>query len=300
MNIFYDFNDSQVVTVEELPWTGNLKAGTPVDESGAVANDATAIGILAEDVSLPFGRKIAADRSYFVNAKVVKGGFIDKARAEENCGITYADSLIEALTDIHFVDAFDPEFPGSGGSGSGLPDPSTLSDGTAMVAVNGEWKMQEGYGYTGEPAFEPITWDGDTEGRTSVLDDFYKVSDNPISKTDIVGCTYEDSEGLTRQINQESIQDLGTVYVVGESILIALEDSIVEETSIEQGVYFYYFSDESFTEYIASLTAPSTVHQFDPALIPGVVPAAPSEDGAYVLTCTVTDGEPEYSWEVNA
>lgn len=111
MNIFYDFEDSKVVTVVELPWTGELKAGTPIDEDGAVANDATAIGILADDVSLPFDRKLAADRAYFVNAKVVYGGFIDKNAAEAHSGITYSDELIGALTDIHFIVPLSAEFP---------------------------------------------------------------------------------------------------------------------------------------------------------------------------------------------
>lgn len=152
--------------------------------------------------------------------------------------------------------------------GSGLPDPSELPDGTAMVVVNGEWKMQEGYGYTSEPAFEPITWDGDTEGRTSFADMFYKVSDNPISKTDIIGGTYEISDGSTHQINQESISDLGTVYDVDGDMLIALEDSIVEEMSIEQGVYFIYTSDEISTGYITSLTPALSIHKIDSKYLP--------------------------------
>ena len=32
-------------------------------------------------------------------------------------------------------------------------------------------------------------------------------------------------------------------------------------------------------------------------VLEGKIPAAPEEDGAYVLTCTVADGEATYSWE---
>lgn len=44
---------------------------------------------------------------------------------------------------------------------SDLPDPSTLTDGAAIVVVNGEWKTQEGYGYIEQGEQTVITWDGD-------------------------------------------------------------------------------------------------------------------------------------------
>lgn len=38
------------------------------------------------------------------------------------------------------------------------------------------------------------------------------------------------------------------------------------------------------------------VHKIDEKYLPSI-PAAPSDDGTYTLTCIVTDGEPAYSWE---
>ncbi len=46
-----------------------------------------------------------------------------------------------------------------GGGGSGLPDPSDYPDGTVMVAVNGEWHQQDGYGYKKEGLINLLTQD---------------------------------------------------------------------------------------------------------------------------------------------
>lgn len=40
----------------------------------------------------------------------------------------------------------------------------------------------------------------------------------------------------------------------------------------------------------------NTIHKIDEKYLP-VIPAAPSVNGTYTLTCTVTDGVPVYSWE---
>lgn len=41
----------------------------------------------------------------------------------------------------------------------------------------------------------------------------------------------------------------------------------------------------------------NTVHKIDKKYLPVIIPVAPSVDGTYTLTCTVTDGAPVYSWE---
>lgn len=43
-------------------------------------------------------------------------------------------------------------------------------------------------------------------------------------------------------------------------------------------------------------TEGETVHKIDEKYLP-VIPAAPSDDETYTLTCTVTNGVPVYSWE---
>lgn len=39
------------------------------------------------------------------------------------------------------------------------------------------------------------------------------------------------------------------------------------------------------------------IHKIDEKYLPVIIPASPSVDGTYTLTCTVTAGEPVYSWE---
>lgn len=161
--------------------------------------------------------------------------------------------------------------------GSGLPDPSALSDGTAMVAVNGEWKMQEGYGYYGEPAFEPITWDGSTEGRDAItINDVslaYKVSDIVFTTDMLDGATSVTSTGysggvkvidnITSFLYVSSLADSGFNFISGSAGEYSEMGGGVVIPS--DGTYFSY-SDGA---YITSLTAPASVHQFNPALIGG-------------------------------
>lgn len=157
------------------------------------------------------------------------------------------------------------------GSGSGLPDPSTLTDGTVMVAVNGEWKMQEGYGYTGDPAFEPITWDGETEGRESLMGVYYKVSDVVIDPSNIEGCSvifHSTASGNVPDTlhfgGSEGVVSIGSLANLGLGIYFASSDFDLEGVSVTKGVYFP-LDDYG---YVSSLTCPPSVHKFDPALIP--------------------------------
>lgn len=69
-----------------------VKAGSPIDADGAVANDATAIGILLSDV----------DTASNPNGTIIQAGSIDSTKAQEYCGITYASEMMAAL-DIHFI-----------------------------------------------------------------------------------------------------------------------------------------------------------------------------------------------------
>ena len=78
------------VTITEFS-NGVCKAGTPVDVNGAVANDATAEGILLYDVyeENPNGSLVKAYAT------------INLAKAEENSGLTIADAVKTAL-DVTF------------------------------------------------------------------------------------------------------------------------------------------------------------------------------------------------------
>lgn len=71
---------------------GVCLAGSPIDEDGAVANDATAIGILLTDVysTRPIGT-------------IIKGSAcVNLANAESNSGLTIADAVKTALPSIIF------------------------------------------------------------------------------------------------------------------------------------------------------------------------------------------------------
>lgn len=69
-----------------------VKLGTPIDASGAIANDETAIGILLYDV----------DTSANPNGTIIQSGPIDAAKAQAYSGVTYDSDMISALDNIQF------------------------------------------------------------------------------------------------------------------------------------------------------------------------------------------------------
>lgn len=69
-----------------------VKAGTPLDEGGAVANTADAVGILLYDV----------DTDVNPNGTVIQSGPIDATKAQAHSGVTYASAMTEALGNITF------------------------------------------------------------------------------------------------------------------------------------------------------------------------------------------------------
>lgn len=95
-----------------------LKAGTPLDEYFAVANDEDAKYVVAEDF-------------YFISTKpdqakvvpLITAGYVDINKAEQAAGITYSQDCIDALADegIVLVDGTLPSSGGGGGGGGGLP-----------------------------------------------------------------------------------------------------------------------------------------------------------------------------------
>ena len=79
------------VTITEFS-NGVCKAGTPVDVNGAVANDATAEGILLYDVY-----------EQNPNGSLIKGeAVVNLANAEANSGLTIDGAVKTALSTVHF------------------------------------------------------------------------------------------------------------------------------------------------------------------------------------------------------
>lgn len=120
MSILYEFTNSLKTEKAQFRWTDQsfqvLKAGTPLDANGAIANDATAVGIVAYDVPPSGGSMwsvVTNDGSYYADVELITSGYIDEAAAEASCGLEYTDALKGALSDIVFVDG---EI-GSGGGG---------------------------------------------------------------------------------------------------------------------------------------------------------------------------------------
>ena len=83
------------VTVDSSATSTVVKAGSPLDANGAVANDATAVGILLNDVDTavdPNGSLVVAD------------AVINKTNAEANANISLTTVCREALSKLVFED----------------------------------------------------------------------------------------------------------------------------------------------------------------------------------------------------
>lgn len=68
-----------------------VKAGSPISAAGVVANTSSAIGILLYDV--------AEDNP---QATILKKAYIDTAKAQTNCGLTYDAAVKAALPMVVF------------------------------------------------------------------------------------------------------------------------------------------------------------------------------------------------------
>lgn len=124
-----------------------------------------------------------------------------------------------------------------------------------------------------------ITWDGDTEGREAILyDQYYKVSDEAISKEDIVGATVslvvEQSDTESIIITEDNIAPYDNYPMYGiqfgdyVSIYVVSENFVMSDEELHKGVYFF----ESNDYYVSSLTKEGStgevVHQIDKKYLP--------------------------------
>ena len=108
MDILYHFTDALKTRKLLVPWADKsvkvIKAGTPFDANGAIANGETAIGLVAQDYPEEWAKEIYPDGKFYAEVEVITAGYIDLAAAEANCGLTYSDDLKAALTGIVFCD----------------------------------------------------------------------------------------------------------------------------------------------------------------------------------------------------
>lgn len=91
-----------------------LKAGTPLDEDYAVANDEDAVCLVAEDFFF-----VSTNPNQDRMVPIIKSGYVDLNKAEAAAGITYDDAAVAALKEagIEVIDGLLET-----GGGSDLPD----------------------------------------------------------------------------------------------------------------------------------------------------------------------------------
>lgn len=82
----------KAITLDEDAFSGGVcKAGTPIGESGEIANSGEAKGVLLHDVYIerPQGT-------------IVIGGYIHTTRAQEHSGVTIAEAAKTAMKNVVF------------------------------------------------------------------------------------------------------------------------------------------------------------------------------------------------------
>lgn len=167
-----------------------LPAGTPISADGKVANDLTAVGLLAYD----------AYKGYKEKEQIILTGHVMLDKAQEHCGLVYAAEAKAALKSIIFVG--DTELPAGGGS---------LPFGEETV-----------YGDT-------LTWDGNTEGLevagTADTVYYYRISD--ATPTAVDSYTFVSGSGDT--YNEEILPPMsanGLIMLIEGLIIIVTDDAV--------------------------------------------------------------------------
>ena len=252
--------------------------GEPISKTGASANNSNAYGVIVGIIGDGSSRRV----------RVMTKGYIDYDKVKENY-MEYTDEAINALAGITLC--IGGKLPTGGGS-----DP---------IVENA--KQTGGFGYTEQGNQTVITWDGNTEGRVSI-EGTYKVSELTPTIEEVTGGVVYTKAGdngtfsveITADKITTSSEHLYFVQCYGQSsIIVVLKDSEMGGNAVEHGVYYSKRGSGTSSVYITSLTygTPDTVHKIDEKYLP-VIPAAPSDDGTYTLTCNVTNGVRAFNWKL--
>lgn len=256
--------------------------GEPISKTGASANNSNAYGVIVGIIGDGSSRKV----------RVMTKGYIDYDKVKENY-MEYTGEAINALTGITLC------------SGGKLP----TGGGSDPIVENA--KQTGGFGYTEQGNQTVITWDGNTEGKqmVSISNEIklYKIAELTPTTDEVIGGVIYTKSGdngtFPSDITSDSIVQMSEyVYQIkgyGQSmVVVALEYSEINGFTFERGVYFNKIGSGTLSKYIKSITygTPDTVHKIDKKYVP-VISDTPSNDNTYTLTCTVTNGEPAYSWK---
>lgn len=254
--------------------------GEPISKTGASANNSNAYGVIVGIIGDGSSRRV----------RVITEGYIDYDKVKENY-MEYTDEAINALTGITLCSH--GKFPTGGGS-----DP---------IVENA--KQTGGFGYTEQGNQTVITWDGNGEGKPIGNSgvELHKVAELTPATDEVIGgviYTKAGNDGVfPTEITADSITIISEhLYKINgygtPMVVVALEYSEMEGDTFERGMYFSKRGSGASSKYIKSITygTPETIHKIDEKYVP-VISDKPSDDGIYTLTCTVTNGEPAYSWK---
>ena len=154
--------NNEVYTAVKIKWDGitlPLKAGTPVNIGGNIANGSTAIGLVPQNY---FVRPIASDE-----INILVGGDVDLAEVEKSSGLTLTTDAKAGMSGIKFhlpdgsvnssytLPAASDSTLGGVKVGSGL---SIESDGTLSASGGGGGALKVNIVVDGETASLDKTW----------------------------------------------------------------------------------------------------------------------------------------------
>lgn len=167
-------------------------------------------------------------------------------------GIEYNIKDSQARKDIEKI----KKSGGGSSGGSGLPDASEYKNGTALIAIDGEFVPAEGYGYLGEE--KEFHWDGkyhadefEVIGENNYYIYLKKISDSPTESETIIVSVYTlEEEPTVFTFSKYDITSY-SMYINNDSPIMIMAIYNAEDLHTETGMnlsvgtYLYIMSSES-------------------------------------------------------